>query len=324
MIKPTIKDVALRAGVGVGTVSRVLNNSTQISEVTRSKVLKAIDELKFVPNVAGKRLSSKKSNVIAVLVPVLTHPFFANLVAEIEKEAEKSGYSVLLCCSQHNIDKEKEILKRIASKEADGAIFVTHYEHDEKDLDNLALVSIDRHLSKNIPLITTNNYGATKQAIEYFINQGLTKIVYLGSKSDIPSEVNKRAEAYLDTMNEHNLTPILINKNIAHGEEAVLVEHFLNELKEAEAIFVSGYSLARLLLQQLEAKNIKVPDNLQIIYYDGDCSFEKSSNMTTLQQPIALMAKRCVEVLIAQIEKQSNIPMYSEFQCEFIKGKTTK
>lgn len=61
MIKPTIKDVALKAGVGVGTVSRVLNNSTQISEVTRSKVLKAIDELKFVPNVAGKRLSSKKA-----------------------------------------------------------------------------------------------------------------------------------------------------------------------------------------------------------------------------------------------------------------------
>ena len=159
---------------------------------------------------------------------------------------------------------------------------------------------------------------------EEIINQGLTKIVYLGSKSDIPSEVNKRAEAYLDTMNEHNLTPILINKNIAHGEEAVLVEHFLNEQKDTEAIFVSGYSLARLLLQQVEAKNIKVPDNLQIIYYDGDCSFEKSSNMTTLQQPIALMAKRCVEALIAQIEKQSNIPMYSEFQCEFIKGKTTK
>ncbi len=324
MSKHTIIDVAHRAGVGVGTVSRVLNNSPQISEATRKKVLKAIDELKFVPNVAGKRLSSKKSNVIAVLVPVLTHPFFANLVAEIEKEAEKSGYSLLLCCSQHNIEKEKEILTRIASKEADGAIFVTHYEHEEKDLENLALVSIDRHLSKDIPLITTNNYDATKEAIEYFINQGLKKIVYLGSKTDIPSEVNKRAEAYLDTMKEHNLEPVLINKNIAHGEENELVEHLLSEHQDAEAIFVSGYSLARLLLQKVEARKIKIPEQLQIIYYDGDCSFEKSTNMTTLAQPVALMAKRSVEVLIAQIEQQLNIPMYTEFKCEFVKGNSTK
>ena len=324
MAKPTIVDVAKKAGVGVGTVSRVLNNSPQISETTRKKVLSAIEELKFVPNVAGKRLSSKKSNVIAVLVPVLTHPFFSNLVAEIEKEAEKVGYSLLLCCSQHNIDKEKEILGRIASKEADGAIFVTHYEHDEKDLEKLALVSIDRHLTKNIPLITTNNYEATKEALESFLSQGLKKIAYLGTKSDIPSEVNKRAKAYLDVMKEHELEPILIHKNIPHGEEIELVEQLLNTYKDIEAVFVSGYSLARLLSQELEARKIKVPEELQIIYYDGDCSFEKSVKMTTLAQPVSLIAKKSVELLIARIEGRSNIPMYTEFKCEFIKGNSTK
>ena len=324
MAKATIKDVAQRAGVGLGTVSRVLNNSPQISEATKNKVLKAIKELQFVPNVAGKRLSSKKSNVIAVLVPVLTHPFFANLVAEIEKEAEQSGYSLLLCCSQHNVDKEKEILKRISSKEADGAIFVTHYEHDEKDLEHLALVSIDRHLSENIPLVTTNNYEATKQGVQHFLNQGLKKIVYLGSKSPIASEVNKRADAYVDVMKENGLEPMIINENIVHGEEILLVNRLLVEYKDAEAIFVSGYSLARLLLREVEARNIKVPEQLQIMYYDGDCSFEKSTNITTLEQPIAMMAKRSVQVLISQIEKEENVPMYTEFKCEFIKGKTTK
>lgn len=324
MAKTTIKDVALKAGVGVGTVSRVLNNSSQISNATKNKVLSAIKELNFVPNVAGKRLSSKKSNVIAVLVPVLTHPFFANLVAEIEKEAEKQGYSLLLCCSQHNIEKEKEILKRISSREADGAIFVTHYEHNIDDLSNLALVSIDRHLSENIPLITTNNYEATKDAIESFINQGLKKIVYLGSKSEIPSEVNRRADAYLDTMQNHGLTPIIINENIAHGEETILVNKVLNDYKDAEAIFISGYSLARLLLREVETKNISLPNDLQLIYYDGDCSFEKSMKMTTLEQPVADIAKKCVEVLIQKIENKTNIPMYTEFKCKFVKGNTTK
>jgi LacI family sucrose operon transcriptional repressor len=246
------------------------------------------------------------------------------LVAEIEKEAEKVGYSLLLCCSQHNIDKEKEILGRIASKEADGAIFVTHYEHDSKDLENLALVSIDRHLSSDIPLVTTNNYSATREAIEYFINQGLKKIVYLGSKTEIPSEVNNRSTAYLDVMKENGLEPYIINENIAHGEDIKLVNRVLNEYQHAEAIFVSGYSLARLLLQSVESKGINVPNDLQIIYYDGDCSFEKSTNMTTLEQPVADIAKKCVELLLNKIENKKDIPTYTEFKCEFVKGKTTK
>ena len=131
MRQPTIKDVAIRSGVGVGTVSRVLNNSPQISEQTRKKVLKAIKELNYVPNVAGKRLSQNRSYVIAVIVPVINHPYFAKLIAELELAADAKGYSLLVASSQHRIEKEREILKRIAQNEADGALFVTHYEHQE-------------------------------------------------------------------------------------------------------------------------------------------------------------------------------------------------
>ena len=146
MRSPTIKEVAAKSGVGVGTVSRVLNGSSQISEETRKKVMKAVEELEYVPNVAGKRLSQNKSNVIAVIVPVIDHPYFARLIAELELEADARGYSLLVASSQHRIEKESEILKRIAQNEADGALFVTHYEHDESEFKNLAIVSIDRHL----------------------------------------------------------------------------------------------------------------------------------------------------------------------------------
>ena len=104
----TIKEVAERAGVGIGTVSRVLNNSPQITEETRKKVMAAVKELNYVPNIAGKRLSKKKSGVIAVVVPVIDHPYFARLTACIEREADKNGYSILLATSQHRIEKECE------------------------------------------------------------------------------------------------------------------------------------------------------------------------------------------------------------------------
>ena len=120
MCPPTIKEVAIRSGVGIGTVSRVINNSPQISEETRAKVLKAIEELHYVPNIAGKRLSQNRSNVLAVIVPVIAHPYFTKLIAELELAADKRGYSLLVVSSQHRIEKEKEILQRIAQRQADG------------------------------------------------------------------------------------------------------------------------------------------------------------------------------------------------------------
>ena len=123
MRSPTIRDVATRSGVGVGTVSRVINNSPQISEKTRKIVLDAIKELGYVPNVAGKRLSQNRSYVIAVIVPVIDHPFFSKLIAELELAADEKGYSLLVASSQHRIEKEHEILKRLAQNEADGALF---------------------------------------------------------------------------------------------------------------------------------------------------------------------------------------------------------
>ena len=103
MRSPTIKEVAAKAGVGIGTVSRVLNKSPQISEETRKRVMDAVKELKYVPNVAGKRLSQNRSYVIAIIVPVIDHPFFSKLIEEVELEADLQGYSLLVASSQHLI-----------------------------------------------------------------------------------------------------------------------------------------------------------------------------------------------------------------------------
>ena len=114
---PTIKEVAARSGVGIGTVSRVLNNSPQISEETKKKVMEVIKELNYVPNISGKRLSKNMTFVIAVVVPVINHPYFSKLIEKLELAADKRGYSLLVASSQHRIEKEQEILKRLAQNE---------------------------------------------------------------------------------------------------------------------------------------------------------------------------------------------------------------
>ena len=319
----TIKEVAAKSGVGIGTVSRVLNNSPQISEATRKKVLKAIKELDYVPNVAGKRLSQKKSYVIAVLVPVIDHPFFARLVSNLEIEADKKGYSLLLATSQHRIEKEHEILRRLQQGEADGALFVTHYEHHEDEFKGLAIVSIDRHLGKNIPVVTTDNYEATKNAIEHLIEKGCKKIAYLGTKPNQVSEVSLREKAYEDVCKKHNMPLMIVNQNVGHGEENKLIDELFNSYKEFDGVFVSGCTLATLLYNRMKLMGIKTPEDIQMVSYDGEFSLDDVHHISTLEQPLDLMAKKCVELLIDKINGKE-VESLSKFNCRFIKGETTK
>ena len=319
----TIKDVATKSGVGVGTVSRVLNNSPQISEATRNKVLEAIKELNYVPNVAGKRLSQKKSYVIAVVVPVIDHPFFARLVSFVEKEADAKGYSVLLASSQHRIEKEHEILRRLQQNEADGALFVTHYEHAEDEFKNLAIVSIDRHLGKDIPIVTTDNYEASRKAVEHLIEKGCKKIAYLGTKPNQVSEVSLREKAYRDVIKEHNMECIVVNEITEHGSENQLVDVLFSSYKGFDGVFVSGCTLATLLYNKIKALNLKTPEDIQIVSYDGEFALDDIHHITTLEQPLDEMAKKCVELLIKKIDGVETEPV-SKFNCRFVKGETTK
>ena len=324
MSSPTIKEVAARSGVGIGTVSRVLNNSPQISEETRQKVLKAIKELNYVPNVAGKRLSQKRSYVLAVIVPIINHPFFSKLIAELELAADEKGYSLLVVSSQHRIEKEHEILKRLTQNEADGALFVTHFQHDEKEFQNLAIVTIDRHLGNNVPIVTSNNYEATKEGVEYLINQGCHKIAFLGSKPEQLSEVSLREQGYRAAIKEHHLEPLVINESIEHGGEETLVDEFLDKHQGFDGIFVSGCVLADILVKKMKERGLNIPKDVQVVSYDGEFFRYKPPRVTSLEQPIDLMAKRCVELLIKLIDKKDDFERINKFDCRFVKGDTTK
>ena len=324
MRSPTIKEVAAKSGVGIGTVSRVLNNSPQISESTRRKVLDAVKELNYVPNIAGKRLSQNRSYVIAVSVPIINHPFFSRLISELELAADAKGYSLLVASSQHRIEKEHEILKRLAQNEADGAIFVTHYEHQEEEFKNLAIVSIDRHLGKNIPIVTTNNYEATKEAVNYLFERGCHKVAYLGSKPNQASEVFLREQAYRDVMKERNLEPMVVNENIQHGEEEKLINELFEKYQGFDGVFVSGCILANILCREVPSHGLNIPNDLQIVSYDGEYFGDEMSYITTMEQPLHLMAERCVDLLIKIINNENDIEKINKFDCRFIKGETTK
>ena len=319
----TIKDVAKYAGVGVGTVSRVINNEKAVGAKTRKKVLEAIEVLGYSRNNMAFRLRKNETRIIALLVPVVNHPFFAKVAYYVEDEASKFGYSVILVSSQQRVDKETEIIKKIMHREVDGAVFVTHYMHEEEDLKNCPIVSIDREFGENIPYVTSDNYDATAKAIKYMIERGAKRVGFIGSKPLVASEVMERERAYLDLMAEYGMPPRMVNEIIQHGEETAIVADFMEKYADVDGVFVSGYSLSQVFYEAAIERGKKIPDDLQIVSYDGIFRQWGIINMTSVEQPIEEMARQVVRLLIKKIHGEETCTR-TVLKTKFVLGATTK
>ena len=322
--RATIKDVAKKCGVGIGTVSRVLNGGVNVNKETQEKVLQAIKELNYIPNSWGVKLRTNQNKVIALLIPLINHSFFAELTAHVEKEAEKHGFSILLVCSQKHVEREIEIINKLNRNEVDGVIFVTHYDHSESELKNKNIVTIDRHLAGEIPYVASDNYDSTTEAIEYLYSKGCKKIAYLGSKPNVDSEVLLREKAYLDVMKKYNLEDRMLSSIINHGEEQSKVDEFIKKYPDVDGIFVSGAPMSQALYRTLLKNGKKIPEDVQIVSYDGFFGeFREGNEITCVEQPVELIAKRCIKILIDLINGKTP-EVENIIKSKFILNKTTK
>ena len=322
-MEATIIDIAKYAGVGVGTVSRVINNEKSVSEKTRQKVIEAMKALNYSRNNMAFRLRKNETRIIALLVPIINHPFFAKLAYYVEDEAGKFGYSVILVSSQQKVDKEIDIITKIKQREVDGAVFVTHYMHKEEELKGCPIVSIDRTFGERIPYVTSDNYDATKNAIKYMIEHGAKSVGFIGSKPLVGSEVMERERAYRDVMAEYGMTPHIVNEVIQHGEESLVVADFIEKYKDVDAVFVSGYTLSQFFYEEALSLGKKIPEELQIVSYDGIFKQWGISNITSVEQPIEEMARQVVRLLIKRIHNEETCQR-TVLKTKFILGTTTK
>ena len=286
-------------------------------------MLEAIDALGYSRNNMAFRLRKNENLIIALLVPIVNHPFFAKLAYYVEDEASKFGYSVILVSSQQKVDRETEIIKKIMHKEVDGAVFVTHYMHDEEDLKKCPIVSIDREFGKDISYVTSDNYDATKKAIKYMIERGAQRVGFIGSKPLVASEVLERERAYLDVMAEYDMPIRMVNEVIQHGEEPIVVSDFLEKYPDVDGVFVSGYTLSQVFYEAAIEMGKKIPDELQIISYDGIFRQWGSSNMTSVEQPVEEMARQVVRLLVKRIHGEETCTR-TVLKTKFVLGTTTK
>lgn len=313
-MKSKLEDVAELAQVSKTTVSRVLNNRGYISEKTKTKVFQAMQELNYQPNSAARQLYKQKTNIIGLLFPTVSNPFFGELINELEKKLYDKGYIVIIGNSMNNPDKETHYINQLLSNQVDALIVGTHnIGISQYNNANLPIVAIDRIMNEDIPDIRSDNYNGGLIATERLISQGAKKIIHTNGPIDVNTPANLRQNAYEDTMRKHDLTPITytIDFSLDYKDKLEIFKTIFREHPDVEAIFASNDTDALQIYQLASSLGRQVPQDLKIIGYDGtELMRNLVPQLTSIVQPIDAITNKAIEILEKRLASESTEQEY--------------
>ncbi|KLV07087.1 transcriptional regulator [Photobacterium aquae] len=329
----TIKDVARLAGVSTTTVSHVINKTRFVAEATQKKVLEAVDELNYAPSAVARSLKCNTTRTIGMLVTKSTNPFFAEVVHGVEEYCYGQGYTLILCNTEGNLDKQRDYLRMLAEKRVDGLLVMC------SDLDEKLLALLERQ--KDLPMVIMDwgpesphtdkiqdnaelgGYVATK----YFIEHGHKKIGCLTGHSE-KAACRDRLKGFRKAMNEANLP---VNEDwILEGdfecESAVVAANALIAMEERPtAIFCFNDIMAMGLISTFQQAGIRIPDDISIIGYDNiDLAPYFSPPLTTIHQPKRRLGKSAVEILMHRVKDKEHAHQVFEMTPELVERKSVK
>jgi LacI family transcriptional regulator len=309
----TLNDIALKAGVSVSTVSRVLNNkarNNRISHETKQIVLKAAEDLSYRPNELARGLRLKKTNTIGLVVPDISNPFFAYVTRMIQKYAHQFGYSLIVCNTDENLRTEIEHTNLLRNKGVDGFIIMpvgVDYAHIEDLLKNdIPIILLDRsfdELSTNT--VVVDNYSGSYEAIQHLIDMGHRRIAIVQGLPNTSTN-NERVKGYIDALADNKITidhKLIVGKDFRQENGYVETKLLLNLGNPPTAIFTTSDLITLGALQAITEEKLNIPDDISLVSFD-DIEFAPYllSPLTVVRQPRELMGEVAVKLLIEELQ----------------------
>lgn len=327
----TIRDVAQRAGVGIGTVSSVLNNSRPVNESTRQKVLLAINELNFVPNPSGRRLSMGKTHSIAVIIPYFTIFSQFERLRGVMSVVNHTDYDVNLMVVE-SVSQRNKVMQNVSHRgRVDGLIMFslqpTPPELDRLRAEQLPVVLVEAQ-HPNVPHISIDDTAGARMAVEHLLSLGHRKIAYLSDYFDDPMAnyfSYHRYEGYCEALRTAGI-PVRAGYHLQHtpnqeGGRQMALE-LLHQTDPPTAIFTFCDELALGVLATAREMALDVPTDLSVISYD-DIELARFAQLTTIRQHLFESGVRGVELLLEVLENTAHPPASSQLVPELIVRQTT-
>ena len=317
-MKTSIVDVAKACNVSVATVSRVINGNYPVKRETKEKVLKVIEELQYKPNIQARDLIKQKSSTIGVVVPSISNMFFTNVINGIESYYEKSDYSIFLCITEQDKDKEGSRINELVSRNVAGIIIV------DPGIENVESKYFN-DIAKSIPMVFVNRYSqssfissvcndqeeGSKVALNYLLSNNNKNIAFIrGDNSysyDIKEKVYREIMKDINNLNEEFIV------NIGHGNSIQTVNKtmekglkLLSENKDITGIFACNDLMAIGIMNACKKLNINVPSDLSIIGYDNiELSEMVEPKLTTIDQNMFLLGENAAILLNEKIDNKN-------------------
>lgn len=330
MATATIRDVAQKAGVGVGTVSRVLNDSVSVSQETRRKVLDAISDLDYTPNAAARRLSRGKTMVVGALVPYFTNPSVVHRLQGVVSVITGSRYDLVLF-DVESVERRDAYLRNVLRRQmVDGLLIIsfTLTDGDVAELQqfNLPTVLLDAH-HPQLSRVVVDNTGGGYQATRHLIDLGHRRIAYISDYLDDPfnSPVRDRFRGYRQALTEAGI-PFCPEYHLqgAHSRQQArsMTRALLNLPQPPTAIFAYSDTQAIGVLEEAYAAGLSVPKELSVVGFD-DIEAAEYLHITTISQTLYESGVCGCELLLQVMANPLPEPREIMLPTELIRRDTT-
>ncbi|MCP3443262.1 MULTISPECIES: LacI family DNA-binding transcriptional regulator [unclassified Bradyrhizobium] len=304
-----IADVARLAGVSVATVSRTLARPEVVIEETRTRVLAAVRETGYAPNISARNLRARKTMVVLVAVPDIANPFFAEVLQGIDDTLSAAGYGLIIANLTGSPEKEARYVDLVCAGQADGVLLLCGHVMRSPDRDLLEarvpLVAACEYISgESFPQVTIDNVGTASEAVRHLVELGHTSIAYLsGPKSNILEQ--QRFEGYRQALREAGIAAeadLILPGDFTFrtGVEAGRALLALGPAARPTALFAANDEMAIGLIKTVHAAGLQVPDDLSVVGFDGIAYADYCEpTLTTIVQPRRDLGATAAAELIA-------------------------
>lgn len=334
-----IYDISEKAGVSIATVSRVINGSSNVSEKTRTKVLAAIEEYGYTPNVFARGLGLNTMKTIGIMCADCSDPYLAQAVYYIEQELYKHNYDSLLSCTGYNHSVKEKCMSLLLSKRVDAVILVgSNYVESRQELNEYisraaqtipVMIVNGVFNSPNVYCTVCDDYSAIYEITSQFIAEGRKNLLYLHNSSSYSAI--RKLEGFRAAIKAHKLptgsckTHFIEPELISVQDIEAAVESVCTVSQGFDGIITSDDILAVGALKYARKAGLSIPDDIYVAGYNNfniaECCEPELTSVDNKLKPICI---HCVSTLMNVFNNEKSVPKQTVFSAEIVERYTTK
>ena len=313
----TIKDIAALSGVGISTVSRVLNNRPDVSEETKRKVLEVVNTYNYTQNTNAKNLKQRNTNLASVIIRGRQNSFLTDIAEKIIEYGNARRQKFLLDFIDENEDEISAARQHTAERKVKGVIFLgSNVVGKKNEIASLKLpcvfATVDTRTLKlpSVSSVSVDNRLSAKLAVDYLIKHGHKRIAIFGGKREIDDGIGRRYQGVLDSFREHHVIfneSLYLECSFAMAKAYQTAKHFLCAKPSFSAVFAMSDIMAIGIMKALYDNGLSVPNDISMVGFDGiPLSRYTLPSLTTISQPADVIARESVSLMLRLFENPND------------------